>query len=203
MIKKILLFILVFVSIISLVYAIEGNNDNTKNNYDWTFIDATWSSKSIEGSSFWGSHSYNDIGFSDEFWMKIEPWEYGVCTNGLTSQLNEKENPIAIGGSIYDITITASANQFYSIIDDSKLYEVSWYVHPNGAHGHKYTVSVKTDKNEMDIIQESTAAGPRRGSQGYQAFYSTKNYTLVYIIYDNQEYKYEIIPGLDANKRKK
>ena len=208
-IKNTLILIMVFILTCSIVNAVDlhlfspGSGLNT-----YTFIDKSmWKDRHDVGDtvkhSLWAPHTpgdpYKDMDFNKDFWQPIQPWEYDVCRSGLSTQLNPKQNQLSIGGSIYNTTITVTANQFYAPENNSYLYEVSWYVHPFGETGGYYTINLMGIGID-DVFIQKTGAGQRRGSQGYNAFYSSKNYTKVKLVYEGAPYSFDILPTLDKNR---
>ncbi len=170
----------------------------------WT--DRNWYSDNVV-HSLWDTHydddglvAYNKMDFTKDFWQPIESWEYDVCSQGLSTNLEYKPIGASIGGSIYATTVTLSASQLYvSERNDSYLYEVSWYVHPKGTIGDYYTINL-IGTNIDDVLKEKTGAGQIRGDQGYIAFYATRNYTNVRLVYANEPYEFIIVPKVDINR---
>lgn len=213
--KNILLMALIFILVSSTVHAINYLNwDNSKEN-KYTFIDTAkwddqhnwktdWGKNTIHSLFAFkpvGSNSYINMDFTKDFWQPIEPWEYQVCSQGLSTELNQKENQVDIGGSIYNTTITVTANQFVPAGNNSYLYEISWYIHPFGETGDYYTINL-VGPGVDDVFKPKTGAGQRRGDMGYETFYATKNYTQVKLVYlaDNIPHFFQIASGPDKNR---
>lgn len=181
------------------------NNYDFNNRHKWDDQIKIGANAKFNVHSLWtpsDSGSYSNMDFSKDFWLPIEPWEYEVCRYGLSTQLTPQKNQAGIGGSVYNTTITVTASQFYAPGNNSYLYEVSWYVHPSGETGGYYTINL-IGSGIDDIFIQKTGAGQRRGSQGYNAFYSSKNYTKVKLTYEGTTYPFEIVPTLDKNRLKK
>jgi hypothetical protein len=149
------------------------------------------------------------IDYGKDFWMPIEPWEYTVCSRGLSTQLSE--NGVDSGGSgtsgpsgIYDDAISIAAYQRYSTVNNTDLffYEITWYFQPKTVGentGFNYYVNV-TGPGGNRVVQGKKGAGQRTGDSGYSAFYAKENYTQVIFYYDKASHKFPIIPVKDVNR---
>jgi hypothetical protein len=153
-------------------------------------------------------NSINTIDFSKDFWMPIQPWEYEVCSRGLSTQL-VYEGGAGVGSifsGIYADTVTVAAYKRTPErnvdTDASMLYEVAWYFHPAN-NGKYYDIKlVNTKTNENKVIQEKTGASTKSGDSGYVAFYSVTNYDKVVLNDEStpKEYRFNIVNTTDADR---
>jgi hypothetical protein len=203
LIFSLIVFILV-VGIIDTVYA-----DSLLNKYDFNKQNAKdWREKSKNydyGSNLWTINIFLDDearDYTKDFWLPIEPWEYMVCSQGLSTQLVDTEKAYAVGGGIYANmdAISVAAYRRVARLNDSFLYEVTWYIQPSGERGFMYTVDA-IGHGETKSIQTKKGAGQRLGDSGYVAFYSSINYTEIILTYLDEEHPYPIIEVKDANRQ--
>jgi hypothetical protein len=188
-------------------------------NYDNSFmklkeiVNKTYTERWIETNDWWyyNARKYNSVdsmNFEKDFWMPIEPWEYEVCSRGLTTQLTYEGNAGAgsMFSGIYADTVTLAAYKRVPErnidVDPSMLYEVSWYFHPTG-EGKYYNVKmISSSTGASKEIQARTGASKRSGSVGYVAFYSATNYDKVVLSDEStpQDYSFNIVPTNDSNR---
>jgi hypothetical protein len=202
-----MIFGILFFEIIGLAYAdslVNENYTDDKGNYLIRKINPKEWRNTLKnygyGSNLWTINTFSDdsvYDYSKDFWMSIEPWEYQVCSRGLSTQLTDEDGVVATGGGIYSATesVTVAAYKTFTKIGDPFLYEITWYIQPSGAEGFYYTVDVREREHDglNKFVQESTGAGQRTGSSGYVPFYSTVNYNFVVLKYLGNEKIYPIV----------
>lgn len=151
LIKKIVL-IGVMALIISCVFTL-GLSDAEKKKYLPSWFGESWESNWGDDQAnilqnFWLSLTpfadkgdvdpYADAdvyGWYKDAWFGLANWEREVCLADLSSDVrsfrNAVEDSAVDSWSIYTTTVTVSATKGYGI-NDSYLYEVSWYIKPYG-----------------------------------------------------------------------
>ena len=204
-----LIVIILFVEFIGVAYA-----DSMLNDYTITKTTATeWRNYARDknlgyGSNLWTINTLLDSSvydYSKDFWMPIQPWEYMVCSRGLSTQLTDTDGVTAVGGGIYDNkeSITVAAYRRVASRNDTFLYEVTWYIQPSGigSHaGYSYTIDAK-NSNSSIVIQGVKKAYQNTGDEGYYPFYSTINFTEIVLKFLDEEHDYPIIEVKDASRQ--
>ena len=227
--NKLLLYILVsFVLVLSLLVSLSSSvfaaTRASSQKEDYTFLDMhnlanrTYMSileKDNNPSNFglywlYNARKYNTVNmdFTKDFWMPIQPWEYEVCSRGLSTQLTY-ENGAGVGStfsSIYDDTVTVAAYKRTPVrnldADASMLYEISWYFHP-AKEGKYYDIKLISRKtSDSKVIQTKAGANTKSGDSGYVAFYSATDYDTVVLTDEStpKEYRFAIINTTDADR---
>lgn len=152
-------------------------------------------------------NSVDSIDFSKDFWMAIEPWEYEVCSRGLSTQLAYEGNAGAgsMFSGIYADTVTVAGYKRVpernAATDPSKLYEISWYFHPAN-EGKYYSIKLIGPNGASKDIQARTGASKKNGATGYVALYSSVDYNKIILSDEStpQEYTFNIIETKDSNR---
>jgi hypothetical protein len=216
--NKVSLYIIVLLLLCTVVYAAQTLANSQDENYDYSFL----SMKKITNSTYmkifdskgwwyYNARRYNSvdaIDFNKDFWMPIQPWEYEVCSRGLTTQLTYEGNAGAgsIFSGIYADTITVAAYkrapERNANTDPSLLYEVSWYFHP-ADRGRYYSVRlVNSVTGASKDIQARAEASKGSGAAGYVAFYSVTDYDKVILDDEStpQEFTFNIVRTTDPNR---
>jgi hypothetical protein len=214
--KRVFIYVFMFLVVTTLVLG--ATRANQEEDYDQSFLNM----KNIvnktymevfdaKGWWYYNARSYNSIDLIDfrkDFWMPIEPWEYEVCSKGLSTQLTYEGNAGAgsIFSGIYADTVTVAAYKLLpertSDIDSSKLYEVSWYFHP-ADNGKYYSIKLVNSVNgKSKIVQARTGASTKSGAAGYYAFYSIDDYDKVVLSDEStpQDFTFNIVEGKDSNR---
>jgi len=153
-------------------------------------------------------NSINNMDFSKDFWMPIQPWEYEVCSRGLSTQLTYENGAglESVFSGIYDDTVTVAAYKRIpernANIDSSMLYEVSWYFHPANTERHYNVILLNTKTMENKTIQSTADASAKTGASGYVAFYSVKDYDKVVLRDEStpKEFTFIIIATNDTSR---
>jgi uncharacterized protein YpmB len=208
-INKLLMFtiivLIIFIGLIGAAYA-----DNMLNDYTISKKSANeWRNYAKDnnlgyGSNLWTINTFLDdslYDYSKDFWMPIQPWEYMVCSRGLSTQLVDEGGVTAAGGGIYQgvDSISVAAYRRVTSSNDTFLYEITWYIQPSG-RGYYYTIDAKSGSSTR-VIQAKEAAYQRTGDTGYLPFYDKVNYTEIVLKYLDKEHRYPIIEVKDANRQ--
>jgi hypothetical protein len=220
--KKINYLLLIGIFAILLVDGVVLAEDESGkyNTYDTSFIDSKYSAYSkYMGDSytfqvlnpFTGRTNLNrNTDYTKDFWLPIEDWEYQVCTQGLSTQLQDSDWTSSGSGSqawsgIYGDAVSVQAYRKYSTNtnygNNTFLYEVAWYFQPSDKDT-KYFVNM-TGKIGSVLISKLKLATVKKGESGYYAFYSNNTYDKVILteqITSSEQitHQFNIVSKLDA-----
>jgi hypothetical protein len=217
--KRLLLCLFVLLSICTLVsLSTFSYAKNNLQNDDYNFMNLKEIKTNASGFLNWGKgwwyynarsyNSINEMDFSKDFWMPIAPWEYEVCSRGLSTQL-VYENGAGVGSTwsgIYGDAATVAAYRRMpernSNIDNMLLYEISWYFHPADKGKYYNLKLVNSITGASKEIQPKTGASKRTGGSGYKAFYSADVYDRVILTDEStpKEFLFYVIPANDSNR---
>lgn len=214
MMNKLSIYVSVLLLLSIFVYANPANLQNDDYNFlslkeigNKTYVGVGWE----KGWWYYNARSYNtvtELDFSKNFWMPIAPWEYEVCSRGLSTQLVYEEGA-GVGSmwsGIYADAVTVEAYRRTPLrnndVGNSLLYEVSWYFHPSDK-GKYYSLKLTNSATGVSkVIQERVGASTKSGGSGYSAFYSAEKYDKAVLSDEStpREYTFYIVNETDASR---
>lgn len=217
--KLLMMLILPIIILLSMNVSLAATQNDrfSPNNYDTSLIDMnswTWHTENwgYVWNTLWLRNMYTQRGTNDaeylksNFWLPIQPWEFQVCSQGLSSQLTDDNHAESGGSGIYDTAMTIAAYKRIPVrLNDTLLYEVTWYFQPmmTGDHGQYYEVEL-TGPGGKKVLQEKKGVSRQDGDYGYLAWYDAENYTDAVINYGlltlDKKFTTKIINVTDINR---
>lgn len=176
--KQLLIFILVFIVLLSLATAIEQQN----------FWDLLSSGNLLMIDT---GKSHRDSALTG--WYPVEEWEVETCTRDVTSSFTptsqSNTGTFSPANLIIDTTITMQASQLnFELQPNYKEYEVAWYVYPFGNTSIEYEIQYYTDTWNSFQPPEQKTATPVYGDMGHKTWTGDYNMTKMRLITKDGEF---------------
>ena len=120
------------------------------------------------------------------FGYQMEPYEFNICTFGLTSDSFKGQTRYSGFNSgvnyVYGPITAQISGRSYKYSDNMYLYEITWYVHPKNGEINYSIYLEKSDKSTYLINPELKTANNVQGDSGYFIDYLDTEYVSAYLV---------------------